>query len=105
MNGTQRGPFPWERLRPRWSPPFMEHVSEQHQGRPPHKDGEMSGPTDLVTGMRQASPVSPWGWSTGFDSGEPLCRRNTESTTSAPIDRNSLCQFWNDSNQKREVAT
>ena len=34
---------------------------------------------------------------------EPLCLEKIESTTIAPIARNSLCQFWNDSNQKREV--
>jgi len=54
--------------------------------------------------QRHTEPVSSWGESTGFDSGEPFCRRKTDRSTSAPTDRNSLCQFWSDSNQKRFVA-
>ena len=36
----------------------------------------------------------------GLDSGEPRCRRKTVRTTSEPTDRNSLCQFCIDWNQK-----
>src|SRR4051812_22449199 len=44
-------------------------------------------------------PVSSFGASTGFDSGEPFCRRKIEKNTIAATDKNSLCQFCNDSNQ------
>src|SRR5690348_2964752 len=53
---------------------------------------------------RQAEPVCEWGASTGFDSGEPCWRRKIARTVSATIDMNSLCQFWNDSNQNCDVA-
>ena len=43
-------------------------------------------------------PVSEWGAATGLDSGEPRWRRKIDSTASVPTARNSLCQFWNDSN-------
>ena len=49
-------------------------------------------------------PVWLWGASTGLDSGEPRCLSQIERTTIAARARNSLCQFWKDSNQKREVA-
>src|SRR5687767_3534313 len=48
----------------------------------------------------QSFPVSVSPASTGLDSGEPFCRKKMESTTNTQIDKNSLCQFWNDSNQK-----
>jgi hypothetical protein len=48
-------------------------------------------------------PVSLCGVSTGLDSGDPRCRRKIENTTMLAIARNSLCQFWKDSNQNREV--
>ena len=46
-----------------------------------------------------AVPVSACGAATGFDSGEPRWRRKIDSTTIEKTARNSLCQFWNDSNQ------
>jgi hypothetical protein len=49
-------------------------------------------------------PVSLIAAATGFDSGDPRCRKKMESATMLPMARNSLCQFWNDSNQKRVVA-
>lgn len=48
------------------------------------------------------SPVSSFGASTGFDWGDPYCRRNIDRTTIAKTDRNSPCQFWKDSNQNLE---
>jgi hypothetical protein len=48
-------------------------------------------------------PVWWCGASTGFDSGDPRWRSQIDRTTIAPIDRNSLCQFWNDSNQNLDV--
>lgn len=50
------------------------------------------------------APVSAWLAATVFDSGDPRCRRKIENTIRVPTARNSLCQFWNDSHQKREVA-
>ena len=38
-------------------------------------------------------PVCSCGASTGFDSGEPRCRRTTLNSTIAASARNSLCQF------------
>jgi len=38
-------------------------------------------------------PVSLCGLATGFDSGEPFCRKKIERKIIAPIDKNSLCQF------------
>jgi hypothetical protein len=52
---------------------------------------------------RHSLPVSSWGLSTGFDSGDPRCRRKIERITIAAMAKNSLCQFCNDSNQNREV--
>jgi hypothetical protein len=46
-------------------------------------------------------PVSACGACTGFDSGDHRCLRYTASHTMEAIARNSLCQFWNDSNQNR----
>ena len=40
---------------------------------------------------------------TGFDSGEPFSRSQIDSTTMVKMARNSLCQFWKDSNQNWEV--
>ena len=37
-----------------------------------------------------------------MDSAEPRWRRKMVPTTIAASERNSLCQFWNDSNQKRD---
>ena len=34
---------------------------------------------------------------------DPRSRNQIDSTARVPIAKNSLCQFWNDSNQKREV--
>jgi hypothetical protein len=51
----------------------------------------------------QPFPVSLCGASTGFDSGEPRCLSLIESNTMLATARNSLCQFWKDSNQKREL--
>ena len=50
-------------------------------------------------------PVSSCALCTGLDSGEPCSRSQIESTTKAPTAKNSLCQFWKDSNQKRDVPT
>jgi hypothetical protein len=50
-------------------------------------------------------PVSSCALCTGLDSGEPFSRSQIESTAKAPTAKNSLCQFWKDSNQKREVPT
>ena len=36
---------------------------------------------------------------TGFDSGEPSCREIPANHTMTPTERNSLCQFWSDSNR------
>lgn len=44
-------------------------------------------------------PVAEWGVATGLDSGEPFSRSQIERITIAKMARNSLCQFWNDSNQ------
>ena len=44
------------------------------------------------------APVSLFGAETGFDSGDPLKRRKIDSTTSTAVERNSDCQFCNDSN-------
>jgi len=49
------------------------------------------------------APVSECGLSTSFDSGEPSCRRKMDSTIIERMARNSLCQFWNDSNQNCDV--
>jgi len=49
-------------------------------------------------------PVCAWLAATGFDSGEPRCRSTIEKMIRLPTARNSLCQFWNDSNQNRDVA-
>src|SRR5690606_2709880 len=57
---------------------------------------------DGIGGMFNYSPVSISGASTGFDWDDPYWRRKMDSTTIANIERNSLCQFWNDSNQNRE---
>jgi hypothetical protein len=46
-------------------------------------------------------PVSWCGACTALDSGEYRCLRYTASHTIDAMARNSLCQFWNDSNQKR----
>ena len=51
----------------------------------------------------QTVPVSEWLAATGLLSGDPRWRRNTLSTTMARTARNSLCQFWNDSNQNCEL--
>ncbi len=40
-------------------------------------------------------PLRPLAWIQEI----PLWRRNIESTTRTPVDMNSDCQFWNDSNQ------
>ena len=40
-----------------------------------------------------------FGSETFFDSGEFSWRRKIASTISTAVERNSLCQFWNDSNQ------
>jgi hypothetical protein len=61
------------------------------------------GARGLGARLDHPAPVSWCGLSTGFDSGEPRWRRKIESRTTSAIDRNSLCQFWNDSNQKRDV--
>ncbi len=53
---------------------------------------------------RSYFPVSEWGASTGFDSGDPFCLRKIDSITMLAIDRNSLCQFWKVSNQKLACA-
>ena len=44
-------------------------------------------------------PVSEFGAATGFDSGDPRNRRKIDRTTTRAVERNSDCQFWNDSNQ------
>ena len=44
-------------------------------------------------------PVCECGASTGFDCGESFARSQMLSSTTASTERNSLCQFWNDSNQ------
>jgi hypothetical protein len=49
-------------------------------------------------------PVLLCGAATGFDWEVLLCLRQCESPIIAPIARNWLCQFWNDSNQKRGAA-
>lgn len=60
---------------------------------------------DVGAGLwRTYSPVLAFGASTGFDSGEPFIRRKMDNTTRAPIDMNSLCQFWNDSNHSLDVV-
>ena len=51
----------------------------------------------------QPQPVSLCGLSTGFDSGDPRCRRKIDNTTMLAMARNSLCQFWKDSNQNLQV--
>ena len=38
-----------------------------------------------------------------MDSGEPRSRNQMDKTTTVPTAKNSLCQFWKDSNQKRAV--
>src|SRR4051812_30956252 len=45
-------------------------------------------------------PVWWWGAATGLDSGDPFWRRKMPRTIRTPIERNSDCQFWNDSYQK-----
>ena len=45
------------------------------------------------------SPVARCEACTGFDSGDPYCRRKIVNTTIVAIARNSDCQFCNDSNQ------
>ena len=52
---------------------------------------------------RSHVPVWEWGASTSFDCDDPFSRRKIDRITIAPIDRNSLCQFWSDSNQNRAV--
>ena len=47
------------------------------------------------------SPVSLFGVSTGFDCEEPFCLIKKDNTSRAKTERNSLCQFWKDSNQNR----
>src|SRR5687767_7845199 len=49
-------------------------------------------------------PVCECGAATRFDSGDPRSRSQMLKITMHPTARNSLCQFWNDSNQKRLVA-
>ena len=49
------------------------------------------------------SPVSSVGAATGFDCGDPFCRNQIVSSASTPTEKNSLCQFWNDSNQNSLV--
>lgn len=44
-------------------------------------------------------PVTALPVPTGFDSGDFLWRRTIDRRMSSPTARNSLCQFWNDSNQ------
>lgn len=39
----------------------------------------------------------------GLDSGDLRCRKNMDSRMRDPTARNSLCQFWNDSNQNEEL--
>ena len=53
---------------------------------------------------RDYSPVSECDAATGFDCDEPCSRSQIERSTSTPTDMNSLCQFWNDSNQNWLVA-
>ena len=74
------------------SPPFRRRVV---------RGGAGAGPRP---GRRYPSPVALCGAGTGFDSGEPSWRSRIERTTSAPMERNSLCQFWNDSNHSRAVV-
>ncbi len=57
-----------------------------------------------LPGTHNCLPVSACDACTGFDSAEPSWRRKTERTTTTAIERNSLCQFWNDSNQNVELA-
>ena len=62
-----------------------------------------------VAPSRSPTPVLPRGLPCGLgvrgvnrlDSGDPCWRKKIESTTIDPIARNSLCQFWNDSNQNQ----
>ena len=54
--------------------------------------------------IKDYSPVSSCGASTGFDCGEPFSLKKIDNTTMANTDKNSLCQFWNDSNQKRALV-
>jgi hypothetical protein len=76
---------------------------------PPERNGllrsprRLSTPNDATSGRRY-SPVSPAGAATGFDCGEPSSRSQIVSSTSAATERNSLCQFWNDSYQNWLVA-
>ena len=56
-----------------------------------------------VVGVAPYAPVLAYGAFTALDSGEPRCRKTIESTTNEATARNSLCQFWNDSNQNCEV--
>jgi hypothetical protein len=44
------------------------------------------------------SPVSLDGAATGFDCADPCCRSQIDIKTSNATEKNSLCQFWNDSN-------
>lgn len=53
---------------------------------------------------QSSSPVSDRLAATGFDSGEPRWRKKMERMTIEPMARNSLCQFWKDSNQNRVVC-
>ena len=63
------------------------------------RDDRASGRTSI------SSSRSPCGAATGFDSGEPFWRSQIVSVTIANTARNSLCQFWNDSNQNWEPLT
>ena len=49
--------------------------------------------------------MAPCGTCTGFDCGDPFCRRKIDRTIRTATERNSLCQFWNDSNQNFASVT
>ena len=65
--------------------------------------GSRSSPIRLcgcraAVGIASAAGSSPVGAPTGLLSGEPCWRSTIDSTTSTAVDKNSLCQFWKDSN-------
>jgi hypothetical protein len=108
--GTQRPP-PWLVDGSR-APGVARHESKDHatgRGSAPRGWGDM-GHTRChraapvrPTRPRLYRPVAAWARCTGLDSGDPRSRNQRDTTTTLPTAQNSLCQFWNDSNQKGAV--
>ena len=75
-----------------------------------HSDQQAQWQSSVSTGLsatgwggRIADKMAAQNAATGFDCGEPFCRNQIVSRASTPTEKNSLCQFWNDSNQNCAV--